>query len=118
MEQPRKSEPQSHYKRSYDKSQEQEFFLGMKEELEHSDAGDPDIWGTRKTVLEHLEEDPSYYSKLREATPNGETKGNETTRREERWEILAGVGWKDKKTDTIYLDYPYYSLDYDPDNQV
>ncbi len=51
-----------------------EFKVGMKEELEHSDVTGGDKETTKKIVLAHLKEDPHYYTKLTHAMKGEEDK--------------------------------------------
>ncbi len=44
-----------------------EFVMGIGEEFEHTDITGGDIEMTAKIALAHLEEDPAYYTKLKEA---------------------------------------------------
>jgi len=46
---------------------ETEFQMGMKDEMEHLDSVDGDLSKIEKIVLDHLQSDPEYYSKLRQA---------------------------------------------------
>jgi len=59
----------------------EEFYQGMKEEMEHRDVTGGDLVLTAKIVLAHLREDASYYSKL------------ERLQKARKTRLLAGAYW-------------------------
>jgi len=64
----------------------EEFKMGMKEELEHKDTVEGDKETIKKIVLDHLKENPRYYTKLKEAFKAEEVKDSHGT----EWTRLPG----------------------------